>query len=166
MSLEKLPTKMYPGFALSMLDRAVKESFAPRCTKGDLERIRRFFSHDGAIHCAYCDHPNPTRWDHIHPVSRGGHTVPGNLVPACSRCDDSKQDKEIADWVAGKGTHRPKQASLEAILSRVRAYQKAFGYQPINFEKALSGGQRAIYRRFKAKVDELRELLRRDRLIK
>lgn len=165
-ALEKLPTKMYPGFGLSMLDRAVKEFFATRCTRNDLGKIRDFFTRDGQIHCAYCDAPNPTRWDHIHPVSRGGYTVPGNLVPACGRCDDSKQDREIEEWVSSKSKHRPKAEQLQSILDRIRAYQSAFPYSPVEFEKRLTEAQRAIYQRFRQKLDELRDQMQRDGLTK
>lgn len=135
MALEKLPTRVSPGFALSILDRAVKELFATRCTDADLGRIRQYFTRDDAVHCAYCDDANPTRWDHIHPVSRGGDTVPGNLVPACARCDDSKQHRDIAQWASGRGKHRHKPDQVKGILDRIRVYQACFPDSPV----ALAG---------------------------
>jgi hypothetical protein len=166
MALEKLPGKMYPGFGLSMLDSAVKESFAKRCTKADLGKIRAFFTHDGAIHCAYCDAPDPKRWDHIHPVSRGGDTTPGNLVPACGRCDDSKQDREIKEWASSKSKHRPQPQQLKIILDRIEEYRATFSYSPIAFDQKLSGSQKAIYDRFRTKLEELRSQLKLDGLTK
>ncbi|MFC4128891.1 HNH endonuclease [Nocardia rhizosphaerae] len=52
--------------------------------------------------CAYCPAP-ATTWDHIHPVSLGGDTVPGNLVPACSPCNSSKKSSNVLDWCEKTG---------------------------------------------------------------
>jgi len=49
MSLAKLPTEMYPGFGLSMLDRAVKEFFAARCAREDFLRLAEHFVKDGDV---------------------------------------------------------------------------------------------------------------------
>src|SRR5688572_4381316 len=107
MALTKLPTKMYPGFGLSMLDRAVKEYFATRCNATDLRALAEHFAEEGVMRCVYCGSANPSRWDHLHPVSQGGDSTPGNLVPACGRCDDSKQDRTIEEWAASKSKYRP-----------------------------------------------------------
>jgi hypothetical protein len=166
MILKKLPTKMYPGFGLSMLDRAVKEFFAARCGAPDLVKLAEHFARDGTIACVYCDAVNATRWDHLHPVSRGGDSSPGNLVPACGRCDDSKQDRTIEEWVSSKSKHRPPSERLEVIRSRISEYQAEFVYLPIEFEQKLDEQQRAIYLRFREKLDALREQMRQDGLIK
>lgn len=52
--------------------------------------------------CAYCG-CTPRRGkvftkDHIHPVSKGGKTHYANIVPACQRCNSSKQDNDIKEW--------------------------------------------------------------------
>lgn len=52
--------------------------------------------------CAYC--PNPaTTWDHIVPVSKGGETVMGNIVPACSPCNSSKKATSLDEWARRRG---------------------------------------------------------------
>ena len=51
--------------------------------------------------CAYCGEM-ATGFDHIVPVSRGGTTMPGNIVPCCKRCNSSKGTKWLEDWVALK----------------------------------------------------------------
>lgn len=48
--------------------------------------------------CAYCQAPFET-WDHAVAVSKGGETIPGNMVPACRRCNSSKRDSDIEDWL-------------------------------------------------------------------
>lgn len=48
--------------------------------------------------CAYCVRPARTL-DHFIPVSRGGRTEPGNLVPACKSCNSKKKDADPMLWV-------------------------------------------------------------------
>lgn len=165
MGLKKLPTKMYPGFGLSMLDRAVKEFFAARCASDELVDIFEHFAQDGVARCVYCDNAEASRWDHLHPVSRGGDSTPGNLVPACGRCDDSKQDRTIEEWVASKSKHRPAAERLPTIKERIARYQAEFTYSPVNFEQKLDDSQRKIYERFREKLFALREQMEADGLI-
>jgi 5-methylcytosine-specific restriction endonuclease McrA len=52
--------------------------------------------------CAYCG-ATPRRGerltkDHMVAVSQGGTTSPDNIVPACPRCNCSKQDSELKKW--------------------------------------------------------------------
>lgn len=47
--------------------------------------------------CAYCDAP-AQHLDHVHPLSRGGEDVPGNILPACQRCNLTKGAKSLAEW--------------------------------------------------------------------
>jgi hypothetical protein len=163
--MRKLPAKMYPGFGLSMLDRAVKEFFAARCGKEDLLRLTQHFVRDGAVHCIYCGDSLASRWDHLHPVSKGGDSSPGNLVPACGRCDDSKQDRTIAEWAASRSKHRPSAERVKAIESRLAEYRQAFTYSARDFEAKLKSSELAVYRRFRSKLDALREQMRLDGLI-
>ena len=48
--------------------------------------------------CAYCPEP-ATTWDHAIAVALGGKTRRGNMVPACSRCNSSKRDRDLDNWV-------------------------------------------------------------------
>lgn len=52
--------------------------------------------------CAYCGSPAET-WDHIVPVSQGGRTTPGNVVPACRSCNSSKKDQDVIEWLGRRG---------------------------------------------------------------
>ena len=162
MSGKKLPAKTYPGFGLSMVERSIREFFAERCTSQDLSRIREYFANDGALHCAYCDAPSPDRWDHIHPVSRGGDTVPGNLVPACRRCDDSKQDKTLDEWAESNGRYRPAEGQVPIIRRRIEGYQEHFQYVPQDFEDKLSPAQKEKYRRIREQLESLRKVLKEE----
>jgi 5-methylcytosine-specific restriction endonuclease McrA len=51
--------------------------------------------------CAYCPAP-ATTWDHIVPVSLGGLTEPGNIVPACGSCNSSKNARPLDEWAPGR----------------------------------------------------------------
>jgi len=166
MPIHKLPAKMYPGFGLSMLDRAVKEFFAKRCSSEELVPLTKHFLGEGnVLLCIYCEKNEATRWNHFDPVSKGGDSTPGNLVPACGRCDDSKQDMTIEEWAAGKGKYRVDGARVQAILARIERYREMFAYEPVTFESKLSPVQRAIYQRFREKLGALREQMRADGLI-
>jgi hypothetical protein len=58
--------------------------------------LRRLVARYGGL-CAYC--PNPWKqFDHVVPVSRGGRHSIGNLVPACVRCNTSKNDALVMEW--------------------------------------------------------------------
>lgn len=53
--------------------------------------------------CVYCRTPFSTtslEWDHVIPISRGGHHSAGNLTPSCRPCNRSKMSRLIAEWKA------------------------------------------------------------------
>lgn len=164
--LTKLPIKMSAGLGLSMIDRAVKEHFSERCKHTDLAVVHEYFAAQGGVRCFYCDALEPTRWDHLHSVSRGGDTMPGNLVPACGRCDDSKQHRDVEEWVASTSPHRPPAERLPDLLVRIEAYRQHFSYVPVEFEQRLSPEQLGRYRRFREEIDALRRHLESDGLMK
>lgn len=53
--------------------------------------------------CVYCRIAPATTWDHVTPVSRGGRTEPGNIVPACKPCNSSKRDRDVVEWARVRG---------------------------------------------------------------
>lgn len=159
MPLDKLPIKISAGLGLSMIDRSVKEMHARRCTKAELQNVRLYFQDNGGLKCIYCGSPEASRWDHLHPVSRGGDTVPGNLVPACGRCDDSKQDREIHEWIRGTSPHRPAEAEQARIQAEIELYRQAFPYEPIEFEAKLTDEQKRVYQQFQQELKALRSHL-------
>lgn len=48
--------------------------------------------------CAYCGGDGPLHLDHVEPLARGGRHTPENLVPACQRCNLSKNAKPVEAW--------------------------------------------------------------------
>lgn len=50
--------------------------------------------------CAYCPRAANTV-DHIEPVSKGGSSRLGNVVPACTSCNSRKRDTDLDTFVLG-----------------------------------------------------------------
>ncbi|NNK84917.1 MAG: HNH endonuclease [Desulfobacterales bacterium] len=51
--------------------------------------------------CHYCKNPIPPKeltMDHIVPVSRGGKSTKGNVVPACKECNNKKKQLLPMEW--------------------------------------------------------------------
>ncbi len=51
--------------------------------------------------CHYCKCPTPPKeltMDHIVPVSRGGRSTKGNVVPACKECNNKKKQLLPMEW--------------------------------------------------------------------
>ena len=165
MTLKRLPNRTYPALGISITHRAVKESFAKRCSTQELQEIRKYFEQSNRLKCVYCGAEHPTRWDHFFPISQGGDTVKGNLVPACGSCDDSKQDKTLDEWFSSKSKKKPSEDRHDSIKKTITDYQAHFGYTPQAFEKKLSADQRATYEGFLEKLDKLRNYLREQQII-
>lgn len=88
---------------------ARKRGVAPIAAIGQEYLLEKF----GGV-CAYCRVRPATTWDHIEPVSAGGETVPGNIVPACMTCNSSKSDRDLFNWMQRKGyIYSPE---LESVL--------------------------------------------------
>lgn len=55
--------------------------------------------------CAYCGVPityKTVQFDHIIPVSKGGTTIPENMLPACMSCNNNKKAKDVVSWLNHK----------------------------------------------------------------
>ncbi len=51
--------------------------------------------------CHYCGRQTPPReltMDHIVPMSRGGRTTKGNVVPSCKECNNKKKHLLTMEW--------------------------------------------------------------------
>ena len=51
--------------------------------------------------CHYCGRafaPRELTMDHIVPVSRGGRTTKGNVVPCCKECNTAKKQLLAMEW--------------------------------------------------------------------
>lgn len=53
--------------------------------------------------CHYCGRSVPPKeltMDHVIPISRGGRSVKGNVVPACKPCNNKKKQLLPMEWEA------------------------------------------------------------------
>lgn len=62
-----------------------------------LEGMQRLLEHFRG-RCAYCNNKAES-WDHMDPVSLGGMTIPGNIVPCCISCNSSKNNTPLEEWL-------------------------------------------------------------------
>lgn len=156
MDLPPAPQRTTPGFSFSIMNRALRDCIADRCFgKAEMAQIVDFFGHE----CAYCGGP-VERWDHLAPISGGGDTVLGNIVPSCSRCDDSKRDLAFDEWAtcaAPASPHSRGVTDIEARLARVHEYAGRYAYVPRSLEDRLTPEE---LRRFAAIQEDLARLRR------
>ncbi|MBI2602590.1 MAG: HNH endonuclease [Deltaproteobacteria bacterium] len=57
--------------------------------------------------CYYCQtklSPETATMDHIIPLSQGGTSRPGNVVPSCKPCNTEKKDRSAVEWLLSRGT--------------------------------------------------------------
>ena len=53
--------------------------------------------------CAYCGSSDKKlNKEHIVPISKGGLSVPNNIIPACAQCNSSKWRHEMYEWYSKK----------------------------------------------------------------
>lgn len=57
--------------------------------------------------CVYCGSQSKLTFDHIIPVSKGGHTIFNNFVLSCKSCNCSKMAKDVFSWCNEKGFNIP-----------------------------------------------------------
>jgi 5-methylcytosine-specific restriction endonuclease McrA len=52
--------------------------------------------------CYYCMAaltPETATMDHVIPLSQGGKSTKGNVVPACKECNNKKKDMNTIEWM-------------------------------------------------------------------
>ncbi len=78
--------------------RAAKKAFSIEAKLTAAEWCDLIAYYDGR--CAYCfAKPLRLEKDHVMPISRGGHHVKSNVVPACRICNAEKHDKTPQEWL-------------------------------------------------------------------
>ena len=145
MKLPKSPSRTTTGFAFSILERAIRESFAERdFSNSEKESILAFFNPDEP-ECVFCGSRDVGRWDHLVPVRNGGDTILGNMVLSCSRCDDSKQHYDFEEWMRGNSQYSPTSLGVEDLeerIEKIKAYAKEYSYSPKSINKRLNKKER------------------------
>ncbi len=49
--------------------------------------------------CIYCGSGKFEALDHVHPVTKGGHTSIENMAPACKSCNSRKKNSTLDQWM-------------------------------------------------------------------
>lgn len=138
-------------FKRAILEQALLDSY----TTEDRGRALSYFGG-----CAYCGSAEAPRNDHLVPVVKFGDFVQGNVVPACQKCDDSKGDRDVGEWMR-KGTSPGSLLSrgmtkteIETRLKRIEMFTK--GYSPSS-ENELFGPYWERYQQVLRKINQLRQ---------
>jgi len=157
--LPKSPSRQTIAFGFSIVDRCLRESLGRRQFGiGEQRRVIEFF--DGVLACVYCGSSEVTRWDHLTPIRAGGETVLGNMVPACSSCDDSKAQGVFETWMLGSAPRSPASlgvTDIEQRISKLLAYRTAFGYTVTPEEHRLTAEELRDLAALRAGLQKLRE---------
>jgi 5-methylcytosine-specific restriction protein A len=67
----------------------------------DLKRSRWWQNLIQQTVCYYCRTPirrEQVTMDHVVPISRGGKSTAGNIVPACKDCNEQKRSLTAVEW--------------------------------------------------------------------
>lgn len=69
--------------------------------------------------CAYCGSSRNLTMDHVVPISNGGLTEACNILPVCSSCNSSKQNREFIKWYTSQPFYTEER--LEVILKYIES---------------------------------------------
>ena len=142
MNLPRAPQRTTPGFAFSMVERALMDCFGKRSFgRTEMSEVLGFFFGNGPPQCVYCGSSVVARWDHVVPVSKGGEAVLGNMVLSCASCDDSKRDVPYEEWMVSNVPSSPNSRGIpdvQARIARVEAYVRHFGYAVLPLDERLN----------------------------
>jgi len=115
--------------------------------------------------CAYCG-DKATEWDHLRPLvlnqrPTGYISEIANLVPSCSKCNQSKGNKDWRKWIRGtQAKHSPTKRNvvdLELRILRLEAYEAWRQPTHVNFEQILGPERWQTYwNMWSAVIEELK----------
>ena len=96
------------------------------------------------IRCVYCG-DRATEWDHLRPLVEnrrptGYMSEIRNLVPSCSKCNQSKGNKYWEKWMCSDARLSPARrgiADLDARIDRIRRYEQWGRREPVDFKRLL-----------------------------
>lgn len=96
------------------------------------------------VRCAYCGDVC-TKWDHLNPLiykktPTGYISEIRNLVPSCSKCNQSKGNREWREWIVSDASLSPKTRgvpNLHERIERLERYEEAFKPMKIDFRELV-----------------------------
>jgi hypothetical protein len=93
----------------------------------DFEIVRQFFGNQ----CCYCGFEfvdgKGANQDHLIPINKSdlGLHAWGNVVPACQKCNSSKQGKDWRDFIVKRSSPEQAKGRYERVQSFIREYEYA-----------------------------------------
>ncbi len=124
------------GESIASRSSAMRSAFARSLipnvppTQAELERAFALLKLDpDDLRCAYCGNPS-TEWDHFFPVMRKGKptgylTRIQNLVPACSKCNQSKGNRNWLEWIQSSAPLSPRSRGVRKLDRKIK-YLKTY----------------------------------------
>lgn len=92
--------------------RSIKKQLPATLTNDQWEDTKKHFGYK----CAYCGAEVALSQDHFIALTNGGGYTPNNIIPACKRCNSSKNNKSFEEWYP---TREYYSAEREASILRV-----------------------------------------------
>ncbi len=136
------------------VQRGLREIVAPshRLTAPEWQTILRAFTN----RCAFCGERKTAANrglvpDHLLAARHHGELVPGNAVPACQRCNDSRGQQ---DWRQYLQLRFPEQAAERA--AHIDAYLTKHVYEVATPENNLTASEQADYNQLLTDWEQLR----------
>ncbi len=158
--LPDAPQRTTPSFACSAVKRALFECIAVRKFGApEMSQVLSFFAEHPPC-CAFCGGRPVKRWDHLIPVTQGGDTVLGNMVPACGKCDDSKADEPYESWAIGAAPGSPRSRGVKDLaqrLEKIGQYVAKYGYRPRTPEQRLNEEELRRFEVLRSDLSRLRK---------
>lgn len=113
------------------------------------------FSHLGSG-CAYCG-KEQTEWDHLYPMLDDGQwtgyfTEINNLIPACSKCNQSKGNSEWEKWMKSRPNNE-----TENRISIIKAVIKECPPNKIKVEDIKNANVRALEEKYTKQLETIRK---------
>ncbi len=139
--------------AVSRLAHTIKGYFAAgmmpngKFSAEEITSLEQRWMEDGIIPCVYCGGVFHC-WDHLYAIRSKGtwggypNTI-DNLVPACSRCNDSKSGANWKAWFLGRAKDNPLnrqrrgelfKIDLDTVVPKIEAYEANFRLKKIDFD--------------------------------
>jgi len=74
--------------------RSLQNDLPATLTINEWKIIKKIFNNK----CAYCGKEKPLTQEHFVPLSKGGEYTNNNIIPVCSNCNSSKNNREFSKW--------------------------------------------------------------------
>jgi len=143
----KMPVPMKITGRSSSITNSFVNSIIPAFipTDSEIEQALLILGMDlNTVECIYCG-ANHTEWDHLRPIvldkkPTGYVSEIQNLVPSCSKCNQSKGNKAWDKWITGSAKLSPKSRKIRDLKHRIETLTNYTNWKTptkIDFETEL-----------------------------